>query len=141
MIVFLLFHLNKDTILYDTKRYFLKKKCKMTFEDSIIYINSKGFSAYEIHQKTGLNEAGVRKVLNNKVANPQRKTKEIIIAFATKAIESDKNNVTLSVDELKRMEDLASNVIKNHKKLLQTEMYSLWFEVECQKRVIEILKE
>tara|TARA_B110001469_G_scaffold2600_1_gene2663 strand:+ start:194 stop:535 length:342 start_codon:yes stop_codon:yes gene_type:complete len=113
----------------------------MTFEDSIIYINSKGFSAYEIHQKTGLNEAGVRKVLNNKVANPQRKTKEIIIAFATKAIESDKNNVTLSVDELKRMEDLASNVIKNHKKLLQTEMYSLWFEVECQKRVIEILKE
>ena len=69
LIVFLLFHLNKDTILYDTKRYFLKKKCKMTFEDSIIYINSKGFSAYEIHQKTGLNEAGVRKVLNNKVAN------------------------------------------------------------------------
>ena len=113
----------------------------MTFEESIKYIKLKGFSAYEIHQDTGLNEAGVRKVLNNKVANPQRKTKEIIIAFATKAIQNDKNDLTLSVDELKRMEDLASNVIKNHKKLLQTEMYSLWFEVECQKRVIEILKE
>ena len=44
-------------------------------------------------------------------------------------------------EEIKRMEDLASDVIKNHKKLLQTEMYSLWFEVESQKRVIEILKE
>jgi len=113
----------------------------MTFEESIKYIKLKGFSAYEIHQDTGLNEAGVRKVLKNKVANPQRKTREIIIEFAAKAIQNDNNDVTLSAEELKNMEDLASDVIKNHKKLLQTELYSMWFEVESQKRVIEILKE
>ena len=49
--------------------------------------------------------------------------------------------MVLDLEEIKRMEDLASDVIKNHKKLLQTELYSMWFEVECQKRVIEILKE
>jgi uncharacterized protein YcbK (DUF882 family) len=83
----------------------------------------------------------VRKVLSKKVSNPQRKTREIIIEFANKIKQNDTKTLTLSVDELKRMEDLASDVIKNHKKLLQTEMYSLWFEVESQKRVIEILKE
>ena len=39
------------------------------------------------------------------------------------------------------LEGLADDVIKNHEKMLQTERYSNWFEVQCQKRVIEILKE
>ena len=113
----------------------------MTFEDSIIYIKNKGFSAYEIHKTTGLNEAGVRKILSNKVANPQRKTKEIIIDFATKAMENDTNNITLGAEERIKIQDLASDVIKNHHKLLQVEIYGLWFEVESQKRAIQILKE
>jgi len=113
----------------------------MTFEDSIIYIKDKGFSAYEIHNKTGLNEAGVRKILSNKVANPQRKTKEIIIEFATKAMENDTSDVTLGAEERIKMQDLASDVIKNHNKLLQIEVYGLWFEVESQRRAIQILKE
>ena len=113
----------------------------MTFEDSLNYIIEKGISAYEIYKNTDLTEAGVRKVLSKKVANPQRKTREIIIEFANKIKQNDTKTLTLSVDELKKMEDLASDVIKNHKKLLQTELYSMWFEVECQKRVIEILKE
>ena len=83
----------------------------------------------------------MRKVLSKKVLNPQRKTREIIIEFANKIKQNDTKTLTLSVDELKKMEDLASDVIKNHKKLLQIELYSLWFEVESQKRVIEILKE
>lgn len=113
----------------------------MTFEDSLNYIKEKGVSAYEIYKNTDLTEAGARKVLSGKVANPQRKTKEIIVEFAKNIKQSDTNTLVLSADELKIMEDLASDVIKNHKKLLQTEIYSLWFEVECQKRVIEILKE
>ena len=113
----------------------------MTFEDSIIYLKDKGFSAYEIYKNTDLTEAGVRKILSNKVANPQRKTKKIIIDFATKAKQNDTNNITLGAEERIKMQDLASDVIKNHHKLLQTEIYGLWFEVESQKRAIQILKE
>ena len=113
----------------------------MTFEDSIIYIKDKGFSAYEIYKNTDLTEAGVRKVLSNKVANPQRKTKEIIIEFATNAKQNDTNDITLGAEERIKMQDLASDVIKNHNKLLQIEVYGLWFEVESQKRAIQILKE
>ena len=113
----------------------------MTFEDSIIYLKDKGFSAYEIYKNTDLTEAGVRKVLSNKVANPQRKTKEIIIEFATNAKQNDTNDITLGAEERIKMQDLASDVIKNHNKLLQIEVYGLWFEVESQKRAIQILKE
>ena len=113
----------------------------MTFEDSIIYIKDKGFSAYEIYKNTDLTEAGVRKVLSNKVANPQRKTKEIIIEFATNAKQNDTNDITLGAEERIKMQDLASDVIKNHNKLLQIEVYGLWFEVESQRRAIRILKE
>lgn len=113
----------------------------MTFEDSIIYLKNKGFSAYEIHNNTDLTEAGVRKILSNKVANPQRKTKEIIIDFATKAKQNDTNCMALGAEERIKMQDLASDVIKNHHKLLQIEVYGLWFEVESQRKAIQILKE
>ena len=49
--------------------------------------------------------------------------------------------VLTSLEDTLVLEDLANEVIKNHVKMLQTELYSMWFEVECQKRVIEILKE
>jgi len=58
-----------------------------------------------------------------------------------KNAQENKQEVITKVEEILLLEDLASDVIKNHKKLLQTELYSMWFEVECQKRVIEILKE
>jgi transcriptional regulator with XRE-family HTH domain len=47
----------------------------------------------------------------------------------------------LSSEDLIILKDLASDVMKNHTKLLQIEVYSLWFEVESQKRAIQILKE
>jgi|TARA_B110000902_G_scaffold68484_1_gene81216 DNA-binding transcriptional regulator YiaG len=53
----------------------------MNYEESIKYLRRKSHSAYEIHKATGLTEAGIRKVLNNKVVNPQRKTKEALIDY------------------------------------------------------------
>ena len=49
--------------------------------------------------------------------------------------------VLTSLEDTLVLEDLANEVIKNHVKMLQTERYSNWFEVQCQKRVIAILKE
>jgi predicted transcriptional regulator len=49
--------------------------------------------------------------------------------------------VLSSMEDTLVLEGLADDVIKNHEKMLQTERYSNWFEVQCQKRVIEILKE
>ena len=47
----------------------------------------------------------------------------------------------LSSEDLIVLKELASDVIKNHHKLLQIEVYGLWFEVESQKKAIQILKE
>jgi|TARA_B110000503_G_scaffold90099_1_gene136252 hypothetical protein len=58
-----------------------------------------------------------------------------------KNAQENKQEVITKVEEILVLEDLASEVLKNHHKLLQVEIYGLWFEVESQKRVIEILKE
>ena len=48
---------------------------------------------------------------------------------------------SLTSEEIVVLKNLASDVIKNHNKLLQIEVYGLWFEVESQRRAIQILKE
>ena len=113
----------------------------MNFEQSLEYILLNNITSYEIHKATGLSEAGIRKLMRNEVSKPQRKTRDIIIEFVKNIRVINTKDVLFSPEDDRMLRDLASDVIKNHKKLLQTEMYSLWFEVECQKRVIEILKE
>ncbi|CAL2084825.1 S24 family peptidase [Tenacibaculum sp. 190524A02b] len=54
----------------------------MDFIEAIEILNNEGVTAYEINKATGLNEAGIRRVLNGNVTNPQRKTKDILIKFA-----------------------------------------------------------
>lgn len=69
----------------------------MDFKETIDLINAHGVTAYEIHKETGLNEAGVRRVLNGEVDNPQRKTREAILSFAErfkKPIQPDIKNIT-----------------------------------------------
>ena len=113
----------------------------MNFEQSLEYILLNNITSYEIHKATGLSEAGIRKLMRNEVSKPQRKTRDIIIEFVKNIRVINTKDVLFSPEDDRMLRDLASDVIKNHKKLLQTEMYSMWFEVECQKRVIEILKE
>lgn len=55
--------------------------------------------------------------------------------------DENKNNILTNNEELIVLESIKNNVIENHKKLLNLREYSLWFEAQCQKRVIEILKE
>tara|TARA_R110000803_G_scaffold11138_1_gene33598 strand:+ start:162 stop:503 length:342 start_codon:yes stop_codon:yes gene_type:complete len=113
----------------------------MNFEQSLEYILLNNITSYEIHKATGLSEAGIRKLMRNEVSKPQRKTRDIIIEFVKNIRVINTKDVLFSPEDDRMLRDLASDVIKNHKKLLQTELYSMWFEVECQKRVIEILKE
>ena len=113
----------------------------MTFEESLKYIKENKYSAYEISKETGLNEASLRKLFASENAKPQRKTRNKIIDFCEIKSKTDGKAVLFDLKEIEKMEDLANEVIKNHQKLLQTEIYGLWFEVESQKRVIEILKE
>ena len=58
-----------------------------------------------------------------------------------KNAQGNKQEVVIKVEEEIILNSLASDVIKNHHKLLQIEVYGLWFEVESQKRAIQILKE
>ena len=113
----------------------------MTFEESLKYIKEKKYSAYEISKETGLNEASLRKLFASENAKPQRKTRNKIIDFCEIKSKTDGKAMVYSLEEIKKMQDLASDVMKNHTKLLQIENYSLWFEVESQRRAIQILKE
>ena len=58
-----------------------------------------------------------------------------------KNAQGNPSEVVTKVEEELILETLASDVIKNHHNLLQVEIYGLWFEVESQKRAIQILKE
>ena len=113
----------------------------MTFEEAVKYINNNKYSAYEISKETGLNEASLRKLFASENAKPQRKTRNLIIDFCEIKSKTDGKAMIIDLEEMKKMQDLASDVIKNHNKLLQIEVYGLWFEVESQRRAIRILKE
>jgi hypothetical protein len=60
----------------------------MDFKRALKVIKNQDYKAYEIHKQTGLNESGLRRVLNNEIENPQAKTKKGIIQFA-RSIEPD----------------------------------------------------
>ena len=113
----------------------------MNFEQSLEYILLNNVTSYEIHKATGLSEAGIRKLMRNEVLKPQRKTRDIIIEFVKNIRVINTKDVLFNQEDDRMLRDLASDVIKNHNKLLQIEVYGLWFEVESQKRAIQILKE
>tara|TARA_R110000823_G_scaffold314960_1_gene445143 strand:+ start:111 stop:452 length:342 start_codon:yes stop_codon:yes gene_type:complete len=113
----------------------------MNFEQSLEYILLNNVTSYEIHKATGLSEAGIRKLMRNEVLKPQRKTRDIIIEFVKNIRVINTKDVLFNQEDDRMLRDLASDVIKNHNKLLQIEVYGLWFEVESQRRAIEILKE
>lgn len=71
----------------------------MDFKKALKLIEKQGFTAYEIHKATGLNEAGVRRVLNNEVENPQRKTRETLIKFALDYTSTIQNNTKSYANE------------------------------------------
>ena len=54
----------------------------IAFKKALSIIKDKGVKAYEIHKKTGLNESGLRRILNEEIDNPQRKTRQVLIDFA-----------------------------------------------------------
>jgi hypothetical protein len=54
----------------------------MNYKRALKVIKNQDYKAYEIHKQTGLNESGLRRVLNNEIENPQAKTKKGIISFA-----------------------------------------------------------
>ena len=64
----------------------------IAFKKALSIIKDKGVKAYEIHKKTGLNESGLRRILNQEIDNPQRKTRQVLIDFA-ESISPEQENV------------------------------------------------
>jgi phage repressor protein C with HTH and peptisase S24 domain len=93
----------------------------MNYKEAIKRIQQQGFTAYEIKKQTNLNETGVRRILNNEINNPQRKTKESLVKFAeenTKKIEYNTNKSTAIEKESianKILHDKISTVEKKSK--------------------------
>ncbi|CAL2056120.1 hypothetical protein [Tenacibaculum sp. 190524A05c] len=55
----------------------------MELSEAIQIINNNKITAYEIYKKTGLNESGIRRVLNKEVSKPQRRTRNSLIKIAS----------------------------------------------------------
>jgi len=89
----------------------------MEFKNAISIIKEQGYKAYEIHKQTGLNESGIRRVLNNEIDNPQRKTRKGIIQFANSV--STDVDVTENVDFRDLKIDDKLNVIFNQLQTLK----------------------
>ena len=64
----------------------------IAFKKALSVIKDKGVKAYEIHKKTGLNQSGLRRILNEEIDNPQRKTRQVLIDFA-ESIAPEQENV------------------------------------------------
>ena len=64
----------------------------IAFKNALSIIKNKNVKAYEIHKKTGLNQSGLRRILNEEIDNPQRKTRQVIIDFA-ESISPEQENV------------------------------------------------
>lgn len=64
----------------------------IAFKNALSIIKNKNVKAYEIHKKTGLNQSGLRRILNEEIDNPQRKTRQVIIDFAN-SISPEQENV------------------------------------------------
>ena len=77
----------KDEIKEDIEALYAEH---IEFKNALNVIKEQGYKAYEIHKQTGLNESGVRRVLNNEIDKPHKKTRKGIIQFA--------NSVSTDVD-------------------------------------------
>ena len=94
----------------------------MNFKKTIELLNNQGVTAYEIHKATGLNEAGVRRILNNEVDKPQRKTQESIVKFASTILSNTKETIEVikqDTNPLQEKVDLLEEKIKDKEKIIQ----------------------
>jgi len=83
----------------------------IAFKKALSVIKDKGVKAYEIHKKTGLNQSGLRRILNEEIDNPQRKTRQGIIDFASSI--SSEQEIIENVDFRDLKVDDKLNVIFN----------------------------
>jgi len=126
----------------------------MNYEESIKYIKRNSYTAYEIHKATGLNEAGLRKVLRGQVSKPQRKTKDAIINFVKQSRDSNiiTDEITLNqinLDQHDLLEDIVRRgvitdrlieiIINNHETMLKSNNYKNWFEAQSFKKALEVM--
>jgi transcriptional regulator with XRE-family HTH domain len=104
----------------------------MDFEKSLKYLVSKGVTAYEIAEAMNVNESGIRRVLNGKVVNPQRKTKEVIILYAKKLSEEKTFESTVNDNEVISKDEII--------KLLKDKIFRLEKDLEESRSQIEEFK-
>ena len=90
----------------------------IAFKKALSVIKDKGVKAYEIHKKTGLNQSGLRRVLNKEIDNPQRKTRQGIIDFANSI--TSEQEIIENVDFRDLKVDDKLNVIFNQLQKINT---------------------
>jgi transcriptional regulator with XRE-family HTH domain len=106
-------------------------------------LNENGLTPYQFSKKTNVSQSTIGRIIN-KDSKPQQKNLKIICDFFNVSEQWLLTGVELKendISENEKLRKLSHQVIKNHKNLLDIEVYNLWFENESLKKAIKILKE
>jgi transcriptional regulator with XRE-family HTH domain len=105
--------------------YGLTNKQKTNF--IIEKCNELEISAYEISKKTGLSAAGIQRIFNKEVKNPQEKTLNIIIEY----LEGKVLGTNIG-------KEITQNISSEPKENYESDLRSL---VNCQTRLVQLMEE
>jgi lambda repressor-like predicted transcriptional regulator len=106
----------------------------INFKDALAYLLKKGVTARELSNFSGLSAGSLFAVLDGTTQNPRRKTKDVVIAYAKKLMENNKESyadgVIFSSDEdildkkdANYIKKLAVAVRANEEALLQEQSF------------------
>ena len=114
----------------------------MNFPSALQIIRQKGVTAYELASATGLNESGLRRILDGEVENPRRTTKEKIILYVEgmSTVQDDTlNKVCLIKGDLEvTIQEIALFVAKNEEEVFQDRVMNNIVEKRVAKRLVDI---
>lgn len=112
------------------------------------YIRSKGMRISKFEKTIDASSGYVNNISKGIGETYLNRILEIYSDLSLEWLYTGKGNMLVTDDkwnftekEIGNLNDFVDAVIGSHPKLMTSEKYKLWFEVKCQKRAIQILKE
>lgn len=116
---------------------------------AIRYIMDHVYSAYEISRETddmfggkgkGVSELAVKNILDGKTETPHRTTRDKLIEFVAREMESESNRTEPQLDT-KDLNTVAMFIVDNEKSLDNIKLFRLWKDNLVKDEAIRILRE
>lgn len=101
-------------------------------------------TAYQISKETGLNTAGVQRLLNGQVKKPQQKTLNTILSWLNnfldlKIVDSHKKNPGSALSDFSA-DDIIDYIFNNEDVFKESKLYNYFLEIKVKDEIINDLK-